>query len=46
MESVGKLRVWDDVKKRYVTLNTAGLKWGHPKHMHINKERPTEKHYR
>lgn len=43
MDSVGKQRVWDDVNKRYLIVNKTGLNWDHPRHMHINKERPTEK---
>lgn len=29
--------MWDDVNKRYhLIVNKRGLKWGHPKHMHIS----------
>lgn len=46
VDFVVKQRVWDNVNMRYLIVNKTGLKGGHPKHTHINKKRPTEKHYR
>lgn len=37
---VGKQRVWVYVNRRNLTINTIGLKLGHP-NMHINKRLPT-----
>lgn len=42
---VSKQRVWDDVNRRDLVTNKTGLKWGHLKHMHINKEVSMEEHY-
>ena len=45
VDGVSKQRVWDDVNRRDLVSNKTGLKWGHLKNMHINKEVPMEQHY-
>ena len=45
MDVVGKQRAWGDMNRRDITINKTGLKWGHTKRMHVNKEMPTGWHY-
>ena len=45
VDGVNKQRVWDDVNRKDLVTNKTELKWGHLKHIHINKEMSMEQHY-